>query len=296
MERQPAGQRRDGFLRLLNAAISGKLMMAAASPYNSASDAFVDVDDVRIHCRIDGEASAPVVVLSNSLGTDLAMWDSQAAAISRTFRVVRYDTRGHGRSTVTPGPYDIERLGRDVLGLLDQLEIERAHFCGLSLGGITGMWLGIHAPERLQRLVLANTAACIGPPENWNTRIAKVQAGGMVSISQAVLERWFTAGFIAKHPDTWAMMRQMMERTPAEGYIACCAAIRDMDQRDGIAAIGAPALIIAGTHDVATPAADGRFLADRIKGSSYVELNAAHLSNIEAAPEFTAALLAFLDP
>jgi 3-oxoadipate enol-lactonase len=280
---------------LLNADISEKLTMAAASPGTSASDAFVDVDDGRIHYRIDGEDGAPVVVLSNSLGTDLAMWDSQIAAIARSFRVVRYDTRGHGRSTATPGPYDIGRLGRDVLSLLDQLEIERAHFCGLSLGGITGMWLGIHAPERLQRLVLANTAARIGPPENWNTRIAKVQAGGMASISQAVLERWFTTGFIAKHPDTWAMMRKMMERTPAEGYMACCAAIRDMDQRDAIAAISAPTLVIAGTQDVATPAADGRFLAEHIKGAAYIELNAAHLSNIEAAPGFTAALLAFLD-
>ena len=157
------------------------------------------------------------------------------------------------------------------------------------------MWLGIHAPDRLQRLVLANTAARIGPPENWNARIAKIRAGGMGSISQAVLERWFTAGFIDKHPDTLAMMRQMMERTPATGYIACCEAIRDMDQRDAIAAISAPTLVIAGTHDVATPAVDGRFLADRIEGSSYIELDAAHLSNIEAAPGFTAALLAFLD-
>ena len=269
--------------------------MAVATPGNSASDAFADVDDVRIHYRIDGVEGAPVVVLSNSLGTDLAMWDSQIAELSRDFRVVRYDTRGHGRSAATPGPCDIDRLGRDVLGLLDRLEIQKAHFCGLSLGGITGMWLGIHAPKRLRRLVLANTAARIGPPENWNTRIAKVRAGGMAAISQAVLERWFTAGFIANQPDTWAMMRQMMESTPAEGYMACCAAIRDMDQRDAIAGIGAPTLIISGTHDVATPAADGRFLADRIEGSSYVEFNAAHLSNIEAAPEFTAALLAFLD-
>ena len=269
--------------------------MAIASPGESSSDAFADVEGGRIHYRIDGEASAPVVVLSNSLGTDLAMWDSQVAALSRDFRVVRYDTRGHGRSTATPGPYSVERLGRDAIALLDRLEIQQAHFCGLSLGGITGMWLGIHAPNRLKRLVLANTAARIGPPENWNARIAKVQAGGMGAISQAVLERWFTADFIAETPATLTAMRQMMERTPAEGYIACCAAIRDMDQRDAIAAIGAPTLVIAGTQDVATPAADGRFLAERIKGSSYVELDAAHLSNIEAAPAFTAALLAFLD-
>ncbi len=256
---------------------------------------FADVDGARIGYRIDGSRDSPAVVLSNSLGTDLAMWDPQVAALARTFRVVRYDTRGHGASTATPGPYSIERLGGDVVGLLDALDIERAHFCGLSLGGITGMWLGIHAPKRLRRLVLANTAARIGPPDNWNARIEKVRAGGMGAISQTVVERWFTKEFIAGDPDAVAAMRLMMERTPAEGYIACCAAVRDMDQREGISAIRAPTLVIAGTHDVATPAMDGRFLAEHIDAAEYVELDAAHLSNIEDAAAFTAALLAFLN-
>ncbi len=127
---------------------------------------FVDADGARIHCRIDGADGAPVLVLSNSLGTDLSMWDAQIAALARTFRVVRYDTRGHGTSTATKGPYSIDRLGRDVVGVLDALHIARAHFCGLSLGGMTGMWLGVHAPERLQKLVLANTTARIGSPAN----------------------------------------------------------------------------------------------------------------------------------
>jgi 3-oxoadipate enol-lactonase len=223
------------------------------------------------------------------------MREPQIAALARTFRVLRYDTRGHGTSTDTPGPYSIESLGRDVVGLLDGLGIERAHFCGLSMGGMIGMWLGVHAPGRLRQLVLANTAARIGPPDNWNARIEKVRAGGMAAISQAVMERWFTPGYIAKHPGQIVAMRQMMERTPAQGYVACCAAVRDMDQRDAVAAIGAPTLVIAGTHDIATPVADGRFLADRIKGAAYAEIDAAHLSNIEAAPAFTAALLAFLN-
>ena len=273
----------------------GQTTVAGVSAGNNSSGFFVEVDGASIHCRFDGTARAPVLVLSNSLGTDLAMWDPQIATLARTFRVLRYDTRGHGKSAATPGPYAIERLGRDVIGLLDGLKIERAHFCGLSLGGITGMWLGIHAPGRLQRLVLANTAARIGPPDNWNARIEKVRAGGMGAISQAVVELWFTPAFIAINPERIAMMRQMMERTPAKGYTACCAAVRDMDQRDAIAAIGAPTLVIAGTHDVATPATDGRFLADHIKGAAYAELDAAHLSNIEAAPAFTAALLAFLN-
>jgi 3-oxoadipate enol-lactonase len=255
----------------------------------------IDVAGAGIHFRFDGAAGAPVLVLSNSLGADLAMWDAQVPELARSFRVLRYDTRGHGASTAAPGPYAIDLLGRDVVGLLDGLGIERAHFCGLSLGGMTGMWLGVHAPARLDRLVLANTAACIGSPETYNARIDKVRASGMGAVSQAVLERWFTPAFAALHPDRMADMRRMIERTSVEGYAACCAAIRDMDQRDAIAAISAPTLVITGTHDLATPAADGRFLAERIKGSTCVELDAAHLSNIEAAPAFTAALLAFLD-
>jgi 3-oxoadipate enol-lactonase len=223
------------------------------------------------------------------------MWDDQVDALAQRFRVLRYDTRGHGSSTATPGPYAIERLGRDVVGLLDGLGIERAHFCGLSLGGITGMWLGIRAPHRVRRLVLANTSARIGPPENWNARIDKVRTGGMGAISQAVVERWFTEPYISSHPQRIAAMREMMERTPADGYIACCAAVRDADLREAISGIDVPTLVLAGTHDIATPAAEGRYLADHIEGAAYVELAAAHLSNIEAAPAFTDALLAFLD-
>jgi len=254
----------------------------------------IDVAGARIHCRFDGAVGAPVLVLSNSLGTDLAMWDAQVPELARTFRVLRYDTRGHGASTAAPGPCAIDLLGRDVVGLLDRLGIERAHFCGLSLGGMTGMWLGVHAPARLQRLVLPNTAARIGSPETYSARVDKIRAGGMGAVSQAVLQRWFTPAFAAQHPDRMADMRRMIERTPVEGYAACCMAIRDMDQRDAVAAIGAPTLVITGSHDLATPAADGRFLAERIKGATCVELDAAHLSNIEAAPAFTAALLAFL--
>jgi 3-carboxy-cis,cis-muconate cycloisomerase len=276
-------------------AYSTRGIAASGPPGLPPSDGFSEVDGARLHYRIDGAERAPVLVLSNSLGTDLAMWEPQIPALLRAFRVLRYDTRGHGTSADAPGPYSIERLGRDVVGLLDSLGIERAHFCGLSMGGMIGMWLGVHAPGRLHRLVLANTAARIGIPDNWNARIDKVRAGGMAAISQAVVERWFTPGYIAEHPDRIVAMRQMLERTPAQGYVACCAAVRDMDQRDAVAAIGAPTLVIAGTHDVATPVADGRFLADRIEGAAYAEIDAAHLSNIEAAPAFTTALLAFLN-
>jgi 3-oxoadipate enol-lactonase len=259
------------------------------------AETFIDVDGARFHYRFDGPSDAPVLVLSNSLGTDLSMWEPQIAALTQRFRVLRYDTRGHGATLVTAGPYVIEQLGRDVVGLLDSLKIRRAHFCGLSLGGMTGMWLGVHAPERLNRLVLANTAAQLGPPGNWDARIEKVQGGGMSAIAQGVLERWFTQAFLTQDPDRIAWMRKMIERQPAQGYVACCAAVRDMDQRDAILGIGAATLVIVGLHDIVTPPADGRFLADHIEGAEYVELRAAHLSNIEAAQGFTDALLSFLN-
>ncbi len=255
---------------------------------------FVDVDGGRLRYRMDGAADAPVLVLSNSLGTNLSMWDPQMAELTRGFCVIRYDARGHGESTVTPGPYSIERLGRDAVALLDRLAIDRAHFCGLSLGGMTGMWLAIHAPSRIMKLALCNTAARIAPPDLWNARIEQVRAGGMGALVEAVLARWFTPLFLAQSPVIAESIRPMLLACPADGYAACCAAIRDMDQRLAIAAIAAPTLVIAGTHDPATPPADGRFLADRIKGARYVELPAAHLSNIEATREFTAALLKFL--
>ena len=253
----------------------------------------VELADVRLHYRLDGERGAPPLVLSNSLGTDFAMWEAQMPTLSERFRVLRYDTRGHGQSSVPPGPYAIAQLGRDVVALLDHLELDRITFCGLSLGGMTGMWLGVHAPERLQRLVLANTAPRMAPSTLWNDRIAKVNAGGMAAISEAVLARWFTAEFKLREPAQVGALQAMMERTPAAGYVGCCAAIRDMDQREAVAAIAMPTLVIAGTQDAATPPADGRFLAETISDARYVELPAAHLSNIEAAAAFTQALVDF---
>ena len=255
---------------------------------------FADVAGARLHYRFDGAADAPVVMLSNSLGTDLSMWDPQMSALNARYRVLRYDTRGHGQSAVTQGPYTIESLAEDVLGLLDALAIGRVHFCGLSMGGMVGQWLGAHAPQRVDKLILCNTAARIGPPDVWNTRIDNVQKGGMAAIVDAVLARWYTPDFAATDPGAIERTRQMLLRAPPAGYVACCAAIRDMDQRESVSRITVPTLVIAGAHDVATPPADGRFLAERIQGARYVELPAAHLSNIEAAPAFTAALTEFL--
>lgn len=254
----------------------------------------LDIGSEKFNCRVDGPPDAPVLVLSNSLGTNYSMWDAQMPALTARYRVLRYDARGHGASPVTPGPYTMEELGRDVLALLDALKIRRAHFCGLSMGGMTGMWLGVHAPDRVGRLVLANTAPKIGTPEMWNQRIDNVRKRGMEAVVDTLLERWFTAGFCARAPESVDSMRAMLTTTHAEGYIACCAAVRDMDQREAIAGIRHPTLVIAGTHDPVTPPAEGRAMAERIRGAKYVELDAAHLSNIEAADRFTAEAVAFV--
>lgn len=250
--------------------------------------------DLRLHYRIDGDAGSPPLLLSNSLGTSLDMWEPQMPVLAGRFRVVRYDSRGHGQSEVTPGPYSIGQLAQDALALLDALSIPRAHFCGLSMGGMAGMWIGINAPDRVDRLVLANTAAKIGTAETWDARIDAVRKGGTAAVASAVLARWFTSQLLDQPTPLIAQLRATFERTSPEGYIASCAAVRDMDQRHALARIHAPTLVIAGADDLVTPPGDGRFAADRIVDARYVELPAAHLSNIQAAPAFTQALVQFL--
>jgi 3-oxoadipate enol-lactonase len=233
-------------------------------------------------------------MFSNSLGTDFSMWDPQMAELEQPFRILRYDTRGHGQSSVTPADYTIEQLGRDVLGLLDALRLDRVHFCGLSMGGMIGIWLGIHAADRLHRLVLCNTAARIGTQEMWNARIATVRKDGMKPVAAAVIERWFTPAFRASFPEKVAHAQRMLENSPPDGYAACCAAIRDMDQREAVAQIKAPTLVIYGGSDPVTPAAEAHFLKDRIPGAVEGELPSAHLSNVEQADAFTEAVNSFL--
>ena len=254
----------------------------------------VRLPDVTLHYQIDGAAAAPPLLLSNSLGTSIEMWEPQLATLAGRFRVIRYDSRGHGQSTVTTGPYTIEQVANDALGLLDALDVPRAHFCGLSMGGMVGMWLGIHAPQRIDRLVLANTAAKIGTAELWNARIDAVRKGGMTSIASAVLARWFSTQLLEAPTPIIARMRATLEGVSPVGYAASCAAVRDMDQRHLVGRIRAPTLVIVGTEDFVTPAAEGRFVAEQIPQARYVELPAAHLSNVQAAPAFTQALVQFL--
>ncbi|MDE2002268.1 MAG: 3-oxoadipate enol-lactonase [Betaproteobacteria bacterium] len=255
---------------------------------------FAKAGGIRLHYRIDGDAAAPPLVLSNSLGATLEMWEPQMAPLAARFRVIRYDTRGHGDSEVTPGPYTIAMLGADVAALLDALAIPRAHFCGLSMGGMTGMWLGVNAPERVDRLALANTAAKIGTADMWNARIDAIRKGGMASVAPGVLARWFTPALLLHPTPMVTGLRASFERTSADGYVACCAAVRDTDQRDALSRIRVPTLVIAGSVDQSTPPDDGRYVAEHIPGARYVELQAPHLSNVEAASAFTQAILQFL--
>jgi 3-oxoadipate enol-lactonase len=251
-------------------------------------------DGVRLWYQLEGSAGAPAIVLSNSLGVTLGMWDAQMPALLQHFQVLRYDTRGHGQSEVAAAAYRVDRLGRDVIALLDACGIARAHFCGLSMGGMTGIWLAREAADRIDRVALCNTSARIGPPEVWDNRIAAVRAGGMEPIVQGVIERWFTPGFRNRAPTEVQRIAAMLRAMPPEGYAAACEAIREMDQREQLATIRARTLVIAGTFDQATPPAGGRHIVDNVAGARYVELAAAHLSNVEAADVFTGALIDFL--
>lgn len=251
-------------------------------------------DGAVIAWQRDGKEGAPVLVFSNSLGTTHTMWDQQITGLASRFSILRYDARGHGLSDAPVGAYGLDRLGRDVIDLLDKLGIERVHFCGVSLGGMTGQWLGIHASERINRLILANTAAHMGPPSSWQTRIDTLLAEGMPAIASAVLERWLTPQFLALNLKEIATLQRELLACSPQGYAGCCAAIRDMDMRQTVGTIPCPTLVINGLRDPATPPNMGEFIAQHINDARVVVLDAAHLSNIERPAEFNSAVLEFL--
>ena len=249
---------------------------------------------VDVPFRIDGPADAPVLVLSNSIGSTSAMWDPQIPALAEGFRVVRYETRGHAGAPVPDGPYSIADLGGDVVALLDRLGVERAHFAGLSLGGMTGMWLGVNVPDRIDRLVLLCTSAMLARDVDWPARAALVREQGTGAIAQATVERWFTPGYIDANPEVAARMRALIADTPAEGYAGCAEAIGAMDQEEAIRAVRAPTLVIAGIEDPATPPPHGELIAERIPDARLELVNGAHLSNYERAEDVTRLILAHL--
>ena len=256
----------------------------------------IDANGIAIRYQLDGPADAPVVLFSNSLGTRLEMWDPQMPALTQRYRALRYDSRGHGESAAPEGPYSIELLAADAIGLLDALGVGRAHFCGLSKGGMVGQVLGAQHGDRLISLTLCSTACHMEAKQLWDERIKVAQEQGMAALADAVVERWFTEAFRAEPSILVERVRQMILDTPAHGYAACCAAIRDMDLREAITAIRVPTQILVGADDPATPPAKAEEIHERISGSRLEVIpDAAHLLNIEQDVAFDASLRSFLD-
>ena len=242
----------------------------------------------------DGSANVAAVML-HSLGSSGAMWTPQIAPLAAVRRVIAVDTRGHGRSQAPTGSYSLDQLGRDVLAVVDHLGVEQFHVIGLSLGGQMAMWLATHATERVHSIVLANTAPKIGTDESWQSRIEAVRSGGMRSIRDAVLARWFTSHFAGDHPDRFAEMAAIFDATDPAGYIGCCAALRDSDLGPVVGAIAVPTLIIGAELDLATPPAQARWLHEHITGSELAVLDdAGHISNLEQTQAFTDLVVDFL--
>jgi 3-oxoadipate enol-lactonase len=251
-----------------------------------------------LHVEVSGQPDGPPIILSNSLATSMAMWDAQMPALQQYFRVVRYDNPGHGASYGSSAPYSVAGLGSDLMSVLDHLEIPSATVCGLSLGGMVGMWVAAHFPERVDQLVLANTTAFI-PVGFWQERMARVRIGGTKVIAEPTLERWFTPAFRARNPEEVSRFAQMIDETAKEGYLGCCAAMDGMDLRPDLSNIQARALLITGSDDPAAPPGPTLELAHAIRaGGTEVTMRvingAAHLSNVEEPEEFTRTILAFL--
>jgi len=254
----------------------------------------IDADGCPIYVAIEGPERAPVLMLSNSLGTTYAMWQPQVDAFTQHFRLVRFDRRGHGQSGVPQGPYTMERLARDALAVLDALGLRRVNWCGLSMGGMEGMWLGANAPDRFERLVLSNTTCYFPDKKVWDDRIRFVHEKGLAALAGPNMERWFTAGYREREPGMIKAMTEMFVATPQAGYIACGEAVRDMDHRALLPKIKVPALVIAGRHDPATTLAAGEYLRDNIPGVAFTVLEAAHISNVEQPQAYADIVLGFL--
>jgi 3-oxoadipate enol-lactonase len=254
----------------------------------------IDADGCPINVEVEGRDDAPVLMLSNSLGTNLHMWDPQMPEFTKHFRVVRYDRRGHGKSGTTKGPYSFDLFGRDILAIIDALRIKTMNWCGLSMGGMDGQWLGANAPGRLNKLVLANTNFYYADKSPWGDRIKFVREKGPAAFVDTNMARWLTEGFREREPQETARMKQMFLASDREGYAACVEAIRDMDFRATNPGITTPTLVIVGSQDPATPPSYGEEIARQINGAKLVSLDASHISNVEQPAAFTKAVLDFL--
>ena len=251
-------------------------------------------DGCSIHVEVEGREGAPALMLSNSLGTNLTMWDDQAREFAQHFRLIRYDRRGHGQSGAPKGPYSFDRFGRDILAVLDALGVKKTNWCGLSMGGMDGQWLGAHAPDRVEKLVLANTHYHYADKAPWADRLRFLEQHQLSDMVAANMERWFTKGFRERAPQAIERMTKMFVATDHAGYMACVAAVRDIDFRASNPTIKAPTLVIVGAQDPATPPAAGETIAKAIPGARLVALDAAHISNVEQPQAFSKAVLDFL--
>ncbi|WP_168397672.1 3-oxoadipate enol-lactonase [Acinetobacter indicus] len=250
--------------------------------------------DAEINYQTFGDATKPALVFSNSLGTNFKMWQPQIDHFQQDFFVICYDTRGHGASSAPQGPYTLDQLGQDVVNLFDHLNIEKAAFCGISMGGLTGQWLAINKPERFSHVVVCNTAAKIGQEQAWNERAALVREQGLAPIASTAAGRWFTEPFIQSNAATVATLSNDLGAGSPEGYASCCEALAKADVREQLKDIQVPVFIVAGQQDPVTTVADGEFMQQRIANAELFEINASHISNIEQPEAFNQAVQAFI--
>lgn len=251
-------------------------------------------NDAEINYQTFGDASQPAIIFSNSLGTQLNMWQPQISFFEKKFYVICYDTRGHGASSAPQGPYSIEQLGTDVVHLLDHLNIEKASFCGISMGGLTGQWLAIHHPERFNHVIVCNTAAKIGQEQAWNDRAQLVREQGLKPIAETAASRWFTEPFIRSNTAIVESLSNDLGAGSPEGYASCCEALAKADVREQLKNITIPTLVVAGQKDPVTTVADAQYIINHVRSSSLFEINASHISNIEQPKAFNQAIFSFL--
>ena len=251
-------------------------------------------NNAEINYQTFGDASQPAIVFSNSLGTQLNMWQPQISFFEKKFYVICYDTRGHGASSAPQGPYSIEQLGTDVVHLLDHLNIEKASFCGISMGGLTGQWLAIHHPERFNHVIVCNTAAKIGQEQAWNDRAQLVREQGLKPIAETAASRWFTEPFIRSNTAIVESLSNDLGAGSPEGYASCCEALAKADVREQLKNITIPTLVVAGQKDPVTTVADAQYIINHVRSSSLFEINASHISNIEQPKAFNQAIFSFL--
>src|SRR5574344_69273 len=251
-------------------------------------------NDTKINYETFGDATKPALIFSNSLDTNFKMWQAQIDFFQQDFFVICYDTRGHGASSAPQGPYSIDQLGQDVVNLLDHLNVEKAAFCGISMGGLTGQWLAIHRPERFNQVVVCNTAAKIGQEQAWNDRAALVREQGLQPIASTAASRWFTEPFIQSNATVVNNLQNDLAAGSAEGYASCCEALAKADVREQLKDITVPVLVVAGQQDPVTTVVDGQFMVERIANSQLFQINASHISNVELPNEFNQAVKQFI--